>query len=156
LNPSFVINFLYLFKDILFYQMGNYLETDVTWYIYRRVLSTDEWVADPLQNWTATTLEDALSYFKHEAYTFALGKHIEYTDTKAIYLYQGATRIAKVLLDVDSGQLEVWSTSIREWLASEEKLAPKRYPLLQKMFLEQYVKQHAWINTQSVTFVKKE
>ena len=136
--------------------MGNYLQTDVTWYTYRRVLSTDEWVPEPLQKWTATTLEDALSQFKHEAYTFALGKHTEYTDTKAIYLYQGTTRVAKVLLDVDSGQLEVWSTSIREWLASEEKLAPKRYPLLEKSFFTTYVKQHAWLNTQSVTFVKKE
>jgi len=136
--------------------MGNYLQTDVTWYVYRRVLSTDEWVPEPLQKWTATTLEDALSQFKHEAYTFALGKHTGYVDTKAIYLYQGATRIAKVLLDMDSGQLEVWSTSIREWLASEEKLAPKRYPLLEKSFFTTYVKQHAWINTQSVTFVKKE
>lgn len=136
--------------------MGNYLQTDVSWYIYRRVLSTDEWVSEPLQKWTATTLEDALSQFKHEAYTFALNKHTEYTDTKAIYLYHGATRIAKVLLDVDSGQLEVWSSSIREWLASEEKLAPKRYPLLEKTFFANYVKQHAWINTQSVTFVKKE
>ena len=136
--------------------MGNILSTDVTWYIYRRVLSTDEWVQEPLQKWTATSLEDALAQFKHEAFTFALSKHVEYEDTKAIYLYHGSKRIAKVLLDPESGQLELWSKSIREWISKEEKLAPKRYPLLSKNFFAVYVKQYAWINTQTITYVKKE
>jgi hypothetical protein len=136
--------------------MGNLYSTDVTWYIFRRVLSTDEWVPEPLQKWTATSMEDALAQFKHEAFTFALSKHVEYEDTKAIYLYNGPKRIAKVLLDPESGQLEVWSISIREWLSKEEKLAPKRYPLLSKNFFAIYVKQYAWINTQTITYVKKE
>ncbi len=136
--------------------MGNVLRTDVTWYIYRRVLSTDEWVQEPMQKWTATTMEDALAQFKHEAYTYALGSHVQYEDTKAIYLYQGNARVAKALLDVETNQLELWSTSIRELLASPEKLAPNRYPLLEKAFFAKYVAQHAWINSQSVTFIKKE
>ena len=136
--------------------MGNVLRTDVTWYIYRRVLSTDEWVQEPMQKWTATTMEDALAQFKHEAYAYALGSHVHYEDTKAIYLYQGNARVAKALLDVETNQLELWSTSIRELLASPEKLAPNRYPLLEKAFFAKYVAQHAWINSQSVTFIKKE
>jgi len=136
--------------------MGNVFQIDVTWYVYRRVLSTDEWVQEPMQKWTATSLESALARFKHEAYTFALSKHVEYTDTKAIYLYHGNSRVAKALLDADSGQLELWSTSIREWLSTAEELPPQRYPLLEKAFFCKYVKQHAWLNTQAVTFVRKD
>tara|TARA_B110000008_G_scaffold279918_1_gene329622 strand:- start:10416 stop:10829 length:414 start_codon:yes stop_codon:yes gene_type:complete len=135
--------------------MGNTLHTDVTWYVYRRILSTDEWVKEPLQRWTATNMADAIAQFKHEAYSFSLSKHVEYEDTKAIYLYQGSARVAKALLDVETSQLELWSTSIRELLASPEKLAPKRYPLLEAAFFEKYVKQYAWVDTQSVTFVRK-
>lgn len=136
--------------------MGNVLQTDMTWYVYRRVLSTDGWVQEPLQKWTAITMETALSRFKHEAYTFALQSHVEYEDTKAIYLYQGTGRVAKALLDPDTCQLEMWSTSIREWLSVPEQLAPKRYPLLEKMFFSKYVEQHAWINTQTITFIRKD
>lgn len=136
--------------------MGNVLQTDVTWYVYRRVLSTDEWVAEPLQKWTAITLETALARFKHEMYTFSLSKHVEYEDTKAIYLYQGSARVAKALLDPETSQVKIWSTSIREWLSMAEELAPKRYPLLERNFFATYVKQHAWINTQTITFIKKE
>tara|TARA_B100000683_G_scaffold251812_1_gene268158 strand:+ start:1182 stop:1592 length:411 start_codon:yes stop_codon:yes gene_type:complete len=136
--------------------MGNILQADVTWYIYRRVLSTDEWVKEPLQRWTATSMEDALSQFKHEAFTFVLSKHVQYEDTKSIYLYQGNARVAKVTFDADTGQMEVWSTSIREWLASPEKLAKNRYPLLENTFFEKYLKQHAWVNSQAIAFIKKE
>jgi len=136
--------------------MGNLIQTDMTWYIYRRVLSTDEWVYVPLQCWTGITVEEALKQFKHEVYTFALGKHTEYEDTKTIYLYQGHSRFCKALMDPDTRQVEVWSTSIREWLACAEKLAPQRYPQHEKAFFVKYVKQHAWINQQTVTFVRKE
>ena len=136
--------------------MGNILSTDITWYLYRRCLSTDEWVAAPLQCWPGNSLEEVLSFFKHEVYTFALSRHKEYSDTKSIYLYQGSTRIAKAHLDQETRQLEVWSVSIREWLASPETLAPQRYPLLEKAFFGKYVKQHAWVNPQTVTFVRKD
>ena len=136
--------------------MGNYIQSDMTWYIYRRVLSTDEWVSAPLQSWTGISPEDALKQFKHEVYTFALGKHTEYEDTKSIYLYHGSQRVCKALLDPDTRQVEVWSTSIREWLALEEKLAVRRYPIHEKEFFQKYVKQHAWINSQTVTFVRRE
>ncbi len=132
------------------------LRTDVTWYIYRRVLSTDEWVKEPLQKWTATSLEDALSQFKHETYTFALTRHVEYEDTKTIYLYQGSTRVAKAYMDAETSQIELWSTSIRELLSCPEKLAANRYPLLEKQFFATYNKQHAWVSTQSVAYIKKE
>ena len=136
--------------------MGNVLQTDVTWYVYLRVLSTDEWVQEPLQKWTAISMEIALSRFKHEAYTFAMGSHVEYEDTKAIYLYHGTGRVAKALLDPNNCQLEIWSISIREWLSVAEQLAPNRYPLLEKSFFGKYVTQHAWLNTQTITYIKKD
>lgn len=135
--------------------MGNYFQLDTTWYVYRRTLSTDEWVCDPLQSWPGISLELALSRFKHEAYSLSLSKHVEYADTKAIYLYSGSTRVAKASKEPESEQLEVWSTSIREWVASNEILGPQRYPLHEKEFFSKYVHKYAWINTQTVTFVRK-
>ena len=135
--------------------MGNYLQGDSTWFLYRRALSTDEWVSTPLQTWPGIEAEDALGRFKHEAYCFALDKHTEYVDTKAIYLYHGNVRVAKALVEPESGQLDIWSTSIREWLSLDEKLAPKRYPLLKTEFFSKYVSKHAWMNTQTITWVKK-
>ena len=136
--------------------MGNYLQTDVTWYIYRRSLSTDAWVPEPLQSWHGIAEEDAYSQFKHEIYTFALAKHREYEDTKAIYLYQGNQRIVKALFDSETKQMQVWSTVIRQWLAAPEKLSQGRYPVHEKEFFNTYLKKHAWINAQTVTFVHQE
>jgi len=134
--------------------MGNYLQTDQTWYVYRRVLSTDEWSSAPLQVWSGIEQDVALARFKHEAYAFALSKHVDYEDTKSIYLYQGSTRMAKVHFDVQTCQVEIWSSSIREWLACEEKLAKSRYPLLLSAFHQKYYKKYAWVNTQTVTFLR--
>tara|TARA_B100000795_G_C22335233_1_gene262887 strand:- start:11 stop:415 length:405 start_codon:yes stop_codon:yes gene_type:complete len=134
--------------------MGNYLDT--TWYIYRRALSTDEWVGTPLQTWPGLELDIALSRFKHEIYSFSLGKHVEYTDTKSIYLYNNRTRVAKALKNNDTGQLDIWSISIREWMGSKEDLSPNRYPLHEKEFFAKYVNKHAWKDTQTITYVKKE
>ena len=134
--------------------MGNYIQSDANWYVYRRVLSTDQWVAKPTQIWGNISQEDALSFFKHEAYTFVLSQHVDYEDTKSIYLYNGSSRVAKVHLDPSSGQVEIWSTAIREWLGCEEKLPKRRYPILRDTFHEQYVKKHAWINTQTITFIR--
>tara|TARA_B100000780_G_scaffold249372_1_gene195033 strand:+ start:985 stop:1395 length:411 start_codon:yes stop_codon:yes gene_type:complete len=136
--------------------MGNYLSSDLNWHVYRRALSTDEWTQAALQTWGALSLEDALSQFKHEVFTFALAKHTEYEDTKAIYLYHGNHRIAKARLDPETKQVEVWSSSIREWLSCPEKLASQRYPKHETEFFSKYVKEHAWINTQTITFVHKE
>ena len=136
--------------------MGNYLSSDMNWHVYRRALSTDEWTPAALQTWGALSLEDALSQFKHEVFTFALSKHTEYEDTKAIYLYHGNHRIAKAQLDSETKQLEVWSTSIREWLNCSEMLASQRYPKYETTFFSKYVKEYAWMNTQTITFVHKE
>lgn len=134
--------------------MGNYFSQDQTFYVYRRTLTTDVWVSTPLHTW-ATTLEDALSQFKHETFSFSLAKHKEYADTKAIYLYCGSERIAKTMVEQDTNQVTVWSTSIREWLTSNEKLTPDRYPLMNAVFFKRYSNKHAWINQQTIVYVQK-
>jgi hypothetical protein len=136
--------------------MGNYIQSDMTWYVYRRALSSDAWIPAPLQTWGGITEDEALSKFKHEVFTFALAKHKEYEDTKAIYLYRGNHRIVKALLDPETKQIEIWSPSIRQWLASEEKLAAQRYPKHEKAFFAKYLEKYAWINQQTITFVHKE
>jgi hypothetical protein len=137
--------------------MGNYLGSiDTTWLVYRRALSNDEWIQQSLQAWGGITEEEALCQFKHEVYTFALSKHTDYEDTKAIYLYNGNARIAKALLDPETKQIEVWSTSIRQWLSSKEKLAAQRYPEHEKAFFNIYHKKPAWKDAQTITFVHKE
>jgi hypothetical protein len=136
--------------------MGNYLGTDLTWYVYRRSLSTDEWIQTALQSWSGITEEDAISQFKHEVFTFALLKHTEYEDTKAIYLYHGSMRVAKALLDPETKQVEVWSSFIRQWIAAVETLAAQRYPKHEKEFFSKYVDKPAWITAQTITFVHKE
>lgn len=136
--------------------MGNYFQREEQMFVYRRVLSTDKWAADPVLTWDVASIDEALSKFKHETYAFALGKYDEYENTKAIYLYQGNSRVAKALLDPETGQLEVWSTHIREWLTCPEKLAHLRYPLQNNPFFSKYIKRHAWINPQTISFIRRE
>jgi hypothetical protein len=134
--------------------MGNF-QTDLNFYVYRRAMSTDEWVAKPIRQWSQLQLQEALCCFKHEVYAFVLARHICYEDTKTIYLYQGNVRIAKAYLNKDTKQLEIWSTSIREWLTSSEKAQPKTPPY-KTSFVKQYIGKHIWIDTQTVAFAHKE
>ena len=143
-------------SNLSIHKMGNYLPTDENWYVYRRVLSTDVWVDKAVQFWPNTSLEDALSQFKHEAFAFALARHTDYEDTKSIYLYKGKTRIAKAHLDPDTNQFEIWSVNIREWLTCPEMLSETRYPELQQAFFGKFIKNHAWVNSQAITFIRKD
>jgi len=136
--------------------MGNYLQTNVVWYVYRRTLNTDQWISEPVQVWEGIVEDDALGQFKHEAWAFSLGKYDYKEDTKAIYLYCGSERVAKVLLDQETGQVNVWSTKIREWVQRDEKLAKLRYPIQEANFFKLYHKNYAWADPQTISFVKKD
>lgn len=135
--------------------MGNTLQTDTNWYIYRRHLSTDEWCKTPLHTWSDIQLDDALCRFKHEIFTYALSRHIQYEDSKAIYLYQGNTRVCKASLCPDTKQIEIWSTSIREWLTCKEQICSTKYPPYMTDFFKKYTSNHTWINTQTIAFAYK-
>lgn len=135
--------------------MGNHLQTDTQWYVYRRVLSTDKWVYDPVHQWNDILLEEALSRFKHEVYTFALGTDISYADSKAIYLYHGHVRVAKACVNLENHQLELWSKSIREWLTCPEQVSNKPSPKYATSFFKKFVAKHAWLNPQTIAFPHK-
>ena len=135
--------------------MGNHLQTDTNWYVYRRVLSTDEWVYNPVRQWNDILLEEALSCFKHEVYTFALDKDMSYADSKAIYLYHGTERVSKASIDRENHQLEIWSKSVREWLTCSEQTSSSRTPKYATSFFKQFVANHAWLNPQTIVFPQK-
>ena len=135
--------------------MGNHLQTDTQWYVYRRVLSTDQWVYEPVHQWNDIPLEEALSRFKHEVYTFALDADMSYVDSKAIYLYHGHVRVAKVWMNLENQQLELWSNSIREWLTCSEQVSKEPSPNYATSFFKKFVAKHAWLNPQTIAFPHK-
>ena len=100
--------------------MGNTLISDDKFYIYKRQLSSDVLISDPVHTLTNITEVEALSIFKHETYCFGLNNS-QYIDTKAIYLYHGSTRIGKAIIKSENKQLEIWSSAIRQYLQCEEK-----------------------------------
>jgi|TARA_B110000091_G_scaffold204012_1_gene238205 hypothetical protein len=135
--------------------MGNTLQNDKNWYIYRRHLSTDEWCHTPLHTWSDIPLDEALSLFKHEVFTYALSRHVQYEDCKSIYLYHGFTRVGKASLCPKTTQLEVYSTSIREWLTCKEQLSSTKSPPYLTAFFQKYTSSHTWLNTQTIAFAAK-
>lgn len=136
--------------------MGGYVSTNDTWFVYRRSFETDTWINEALQTWEGVTVGVALSHFKHEAYAFSLGKYDYKEDTKCIYLYKGNDRVAKVLYDRETEQIIVWSSMIREWIKCEESLPKLRYPIQQANFFRTFHTKFAWVNSQTITFVKKD
>lgn len=135
--------------------MGNF-PTDLNWYVYRRTNSSDKWVGKATHQWSDLQLEQALSRFKHEVYTFVLARHVSYEDTKSIYLYQGNVRVAKAFLNKDTKQLEIWSSSIREWLTVDETMSQRTVPPYKTSFYQSYIDKHIWINPQTIAFAHKE
>jgi len=136
--------------------MGGYLSSSGTWYVYKRTYETDTWINEALQTWEGITADVALSRFKHEAYAFALGKYDYKEDTKCIYLYKGGERVARVVVDRETEQVTIWSTAIRAWITSEETLPKLRYPIQETNFFRSFHSKFAWVNSQTITFVKKD
>ena len=97
-----------------------------------------------------------MSRFKHEVYAFSLAKYDYKDDTKCIYLYKGNERIAKALFDRETEQVTIWSSMIREWIKSEELLPKLRYPIQETNFFRALHAKFAWMNSQTITFVKKD
>ena len=124
------------------------------WIVYQRMTETDRYDSEPIQKWAGTSEEDALACFKHEMYAYGLNKYEYSGAVKAIYLYHGSSRVAKITR-VHNNQLNIWSTKIRCFIDQHEKLAKQRYPLLQKTFFKQHHKDYSWIDAQTISYVKK-
>ena len=67
------------------------VQSTYAWYIYSRDAATDGWNRDPL----LTSEENPIGKFKHMVWSFALQTSSEYKSYKALYLYNGSTRIIK-------------------------------------------------------------
>ena len=69
--------------------MGNTLNyvmsSNNDWFVYKR-LKNNKYSKEPEQTWRNISKETAINRFKHEIMAYVLNKY-EYTDTKAIYLY---------------------------------------------------------------------
>jgi len=113
--------------------------------IHARELSTDRYLLDPICSMVEhprdMSLSDALACFKRGVYAFSL-HHTGYRDIKSIYLYENGWRIAKasgerhdrrkILAQV---KVEFRSPAYKHlWDQGEEALAPKRWPLCERMF----------------------
>ena len=132
--------------------MGNTLISDDKFYIYKRQLSSDVLISDPVHTLTNITEVEALSIFKHETYCFGLGNS-RYIDTKAIYLYHGSTRIVKAIINSQNKQLEIWSSAIRQYLQCEEKSQKAGKPIKYvRLFRNKYQENYVWLDTQTIGF----
>ena len=134
--------------------MGNtLLNNDNKYYVYRRQLSNDNWVKEPVVVLGKINETEALSFFKHEAYCFGID-NTNYHDTKAIYLYCGNTRIAKVTIS-ENNQMEIWSNAIRQYLKCGEKSHQVgRQIKYERLFFNKFVKSHVWLDLQTVAYAR--
>jgi hypothetical protein len=133
--------------------MGNSLiSSDNKYYIYRRQLSNDNWVKEPvIVLGNKIDKVEALSFFKHELYCFGI-ENTKYDDTKAIYLYHGNQRIVKAIRSKNN-QIEIWSNVIRQFLKCSEKSSQAgRQIKYERLFYNKYVASHAWIDLQTVAY----
>jgi hypothetical protein len=132
--------------------MGNTIVSDNKYYVYRRQLSSDAFINEPILTLNTCEELEALSIFKHETYCFGLNNS-KYIDTKAIYLYHGSKRICKAIIQSENKQLEIWSSAIRQYLQCEEKSAKAGKPIKYcRLFHNKYQENYVWLDTQTIGF----
>jgi hypothetical protein len=133
----------------------NYINPEKNWYVYSRRTDTDGYEKEPTQTWKNISKETALSRFKHEMYAFSLGS-CDYThNTKAIYLYYGSTRLARVGIINNQVVLES-DQDLQKLLETKEECSPGRTPKLKKQFYQKWFKNYARLNVHSVGWVLNE
>jgi len=104
--------------------------------LYTRNISTDKYNEKTIfhieQNERFNIIH-AIGCFKHEMFAFAMGK---LEDTKAIYLYEDNWRIAKAIRTGNDTFDIIFrnNTYKKMWYDTEERLPPKRWPLLERSF----------------------
>lgn len=105
--------------------------------LYTRNLSTDKYDENTIfhieKEEPRFTINHAIGCFKHEMFVLAMGK---LEDAKAIYLYEDNWRIAKGIR-VGDGAFDIIfrnDTYKNMWYDTEERLPPRRWPLLERSF----------------------
>ena len=113
--------------------------------VHARDLLTDRYLQDPICSMVEhprdMTLSDAIACFKREVYAFSL-QHTGYRDIKSIYLYENGWRVAKAAGErherrkvLRRVKVEFRSPAYKHlWDEGGEALAPKRWPLCERMF----------------------
>ena len=130
--------------------------------MHARDRATDKYHPNPICSMVEhpqdMTLKDAMSCFKREVYAYAL-QHKNYSTIKSIYLYENGWRVAKAhgvqhetRKVMRSVRVELRSPAYKHlWDESEESLAPKRWPLCERMFRGAFTMKED--DETSVTFV---
>ena len=133
--------------------------------VYARDRKTDEYCLNPIcsmvEHPNDMTLKDAMACFKREVYAYAL-QHKNYNTIKSIYLYENGWRVAKAIGEphetrqlLQSVRMECRSPAYKHlWDASDEALAPKRWPLCERMFRGAFTMKED--DATSVTFVSND
>ena len=133
----------------------SYFISSKDWYVYGRRIDTDGYVKDPYQTWKNISKETALKRFKHEMYAYALHRYSYSGNIKAIYLYYGSTRLARVA--IMNNQLVVESDyDLQAFLEAREELTPGRAPYLKNLFEKKFFHNYARINVNTVGWVLKQ
>ena len=113
--------------------------------IYARDLQTDKYHPHPIcslvEHPVDMTLKDAINCFKREVYAYSL-LHTGYKEVKSIYLYENGWRIGKAVGErhesrttLKNVRVEFRAAAYKHlWDEGEEALAPKRWPLCERMF----------------------
>ena len=114
--------------------MGN----SPTYFVYGRVRDTDRYTPE-LVTFSDTTKREAMAFFKHVVFSFALQK--KHSDCRCLYLYGGSWRIAKAHLADKTFTLEFRTLSDKVlWFEADEKLPPTYWPLCGRTFHQQWNK----------------
>ena len=88
--------------DIINGQMGGVFSSN-QWIIYRRDIDSDKYGNEPVMSFPIDIEESLMvSQVKHWFYAFMNGG--TFTNCKALYLYWGNWRYAKIILDTDGNQ----------------------------------------------------
>jgi hypothetical protein len=114
------------------------------YYLYARDAKLNVYKTAPVYEllYNAKHMDDnrALGCFKHEVFALALTE--DFVDCKAVYMYKDSWRLAKVQFkegDENTCIVQFRSAAIKDqWDTCEERLAPRRWPLLERKFDEKW------------------
>jgi hypothetical protein len=126
--------------------------------IYRRELTSDKYEVNAFISCMRESDNedlDALGYFKHEVYEFAMHRYAN--KIKSIYLYRNGWRLARATF-LSEGQLHLTFNNAKtrdKWQSGEERLASGRWPLRERRFLRRFEPVHTLKETHCLQFQRK-
>ena len=111
--------------------------------IWARQLKSDKYETQPRVE--TDELYDAVSYFQHYVYAYALNQHRGYQKAKAFYLYQDSWRLAKCMWSTEKGEEEdtliihMRDHSIQKlWFKLDEMIPEGKWPFWYQHFIKKF------------------